>query len=125
MRLVSAAMCALLLSLTLAAGCVVHVRARATLVADTEPPPPKVMVRPVDRPGYVYVQGRWELRGGRWEWQDGRWQRARAGYAWRDGRWERAGNRYRWIEGGWETAATTRAGGDAIDTPIERDHRAR
>ena len=81
-----------------AGGCVVeargHVSAPPPPVAvvevevEEEPPPPRAVVVET-RPGFVFVQGRWFRRGGRWEWSDGHWERERAGQVWVAGRWER------------------------------------
>lgn len=104
-----------------AAGCIV--RARAGVVAEPpppvavveveeEPPPPRVVVVE-QRPGFIWVEGRWYRRGGRWDWIDGHYERERVGYVWVPGRWDRRGRRHVWIEGSWH------AGG-----PVVRDHRA-
>jgi len=109
---------ALAATLTAAAsGCVVtargHVEAPAAVVeVDEEPPPPRTVVVE-SRPGFVFIEGRWYRRGGRWEWADGRWERERVGHVWVPGRWERRGRRHVWIEGSW------RASGGAV----VRDHR--
>ncbi len=123
MRLMSGLL-GLSLLLGSASGCVVHYQARATISADvdTEPPAPREQVRVVDRPGYVFVQGRWEWRANQWQWRDGYWQRARgAGYVWRDGYWEHRNNRYHWIEGHWEAEAKVKAPEPRGDV-IVRDH---
>jgi hypothetical protein len=102
----------LLLATTLfggAAGCVV--RARATVPApvavvevDEEPPPPRaVVVEP--RPGFIYIEGRWDRSGGRWVWLDGHYERERVGYVWGPGRWDRRGNRHVWVEGSWRAGS--------------------
>ncbi len=51
-----------------------------------------------DRPGHVYVQGYWD--GNRW--YDGRWEVQRAGYVYTDGYWDRRGSGHVWIGGRWE-----------------------
>lgn len=79
-----------------------------TPVVYREPPPPQP--EPVaDRPGFVWVRGRWDLRDERWVWIGGHWERARIGHYWQEGRWERRGGQWHWIEGGWSTA-----GGDRV-----------
>lgn len=55
-----------------------------------------------DRPGYVYVQGRWVWDGGDWRWIDGRYVRARRGYVYHQGYWDQDGGRYVWRPGRWE-----------------------
>jgi hypothetical protein len=93
---------------------------------EEEPPPPRVVV--VDtRPGFVYVEGRWIRRGGRWHWHDGHYERVRANHVWVQGRWERRGNRHVWVEGRW-TAGSAPAQRDhrdhrRNDGPVIRDHR--
>jgi hypothetical protein len=114
----------LLLAATLlgtAGGCVVEARGRVvapqpTVVVEVEeePPPPRAVVVET-RPGFLFIEGRWERRGGRWVWRDGYWERQRAGYVWLPGRWERRGRRHVWIEGSWRADAR---GGAHI-----RDHR--
>jgi hypothetical protein len=105
--------------LAMAAGCTVEAHGRvvapqpvAVVEVEEEPPPPRTVVVET-RPGFVFIEGRWFRRGGRWEWQDGRWERERVGHVWVAGRWERRGNKHVWIEGSW------RAGGGAT----VRDHR--
>ena len=55
------------------------------------------------RPGYVYIQGRWDRNGSQWVWRDGYWDRQRSGYYYEDGRWDRRGNRHVWVEGSWRS----------------------
>ncbi|HWM87340.1 MAG TPA: hypothetical protein VNO33_15920, partial [Kofleriaceae bacterium] len=91
--------------------CVVRARARVTAepvyVVEEAPPPPREE-RITVRPGYVWIRGRWERRGGEWEWRAGAWQRERRGYVWQPGHWERRGNRYYWVEGRWEGGGRAR-----------------
>ena len=105
-----------------AGGCVVEARGRvvapapvAVVEVDEEPPPPRVVVTEV-RPGFLFIQGRWYRRGGRWEWSEGHWERERPGQVWVAGRWERRGNKHVWVEGSWRASG----GGGAV----VRDHRA-
>jgi hypothetical protein len=114
-------------------GCVVRARGTvsgpppAYVEVDEEPPAPRVWITET-RPGYVYVQGRWERRGGRWDWRDGRWERERANQGWVDGRWERRGNRHVYVEGRWEARQGRvrpdpgSSGGVRTDDNV-RDHR--
>ena len=111
----------LLLTATLlgtAGGCVVEARGHvaapapvAVVEVEEEPPPPRAVVVET-RPGFIFVQGRWERRGGRWVWNDGHWERERRGYVWEPGRWETRGRRHVWVEGSWRTSGT-----------VVRDHR--
>ena len=82
-----------------AGGCYVYTR--GAVVVDEQPPPPR-HVRVIARPGFVWVQGSWIRREGRWVWHDGHWQRSRAGYLYVQGRWERRGGRYHWVEPHWQ-----------------------
>ena len=112
-----------------ATGCVVHgsagVRvAPAVVEVDSEPPPPRYE-EVVVRPGFVWIQGRWNYEGGRWVWMNGRYERERAGYAWAPGRWEMRGNRHVWVEGEWRAgAAPARAEVHGEGHVEVRDHRA-
>ena len=101
-----------------ASGCVVRAHGRvavpppvAVVEVEEEPPPPRTVVVET-RPGFVFIEGRWHRRGGRWDWVDGHWERERSGHYWTPGRWERRHNRHVWVEGRWQ------AGG-----PVIRDHR--
>jgi hypothetical protein len=109
-------------------GCVVrghghaHVGAPVAVVeVESEPPPPRV-VHYEARPGFIWIEGRWNWRGGRWVWADGYYERERAGYIYAPGRWERRGRRHVWVEGRWNAHAGhdhgRRGGG-----PDVRDHR--
>lgn len=90
-----------------AAGCVVRTRGTvavapvAVVEVEEEPPPPRAVVVTA-RPGFVWIEGRWAYRGGRYVWLDGRWEAERRGHRWVQGRWERRGRRHVWVEGRWE-----------------------
>lgn len=103
---------------TAGGGCVVRAHARVEPVAvvevDQEPPQPRYE-EVVVRPGFLFIQGRWNWNGGQWVWINGHYERERAGYAWDAGRWEMRGNRHVWVEGQWRAGAS--AG------PVVRDHR--
>lgn len=103
-----------------AGGCFVEAHGRvsapapvAVVEVEEEPPPPRTVVVET-RPGFLFIEGRWYRRGGRWEWGDGHWERELAGYVWAPGRWERRNNRHVWVEGTWH------AGGGGT---VVRDHR--
>lgn len=116
----------------LAGGCMVHGSGGAYVSApvavvevESEPPPPRV-VHYEARPGFIWIEGRWNWRGGQWVWADGYYERERAGYVYAPGRWERRGRRHVWIEGRWNAGA--RGGGreeyrDNRGGPEVRDHR--
>jgi WXXGXW repeat (2 copies) len=84
-----------LLAAPLSTGCTAH----GELVVD-EPPAPREEVVEA-RPGFVFIHGNWQRRGGQWEWRAGRYERERPGHAWVEGRWEPRGNGRVWVEGRW------------------------
>jgi hypothetical protein len=90
---------------------------------EEEPPPPRVVVvQP--RPGFVWIEGRWTRRGGRWHWHDGHYERVRSGHVWVQGRWERRGNRHVWVEGRWQSGGRhDHRDHRRDDRPRVRDHR--
>jgi hypothetical protein len=97
-------------SITTMAGCYVDGQAgvQGTVVApapvvevDVAPPPPPPARVVEVRPGFIYVEGRYEWRGGRHVWVDGRYERERRGYRYVQGRWDRRGRRPVWVEGRW------------------------
>ena len=129
----------LLLALALAMpACVVHGRGSLAVDSTTpvvyqEPPPPRQETVTV-RPGYIWIQGRWDWRHGQWAWADGHWERQRAGHHWQPGRWDQRGNSWVWVEGTWQAGAgaptnVTNAQGGVTVTggsttgPIVNDHR--
>jgi hypothetical protein len=85
-------------------ACVVESPARARGVVDIEvqPPPPRVVVVPASRPGYVWAPGYWRWNGRSHVWTDGRWIRERRGYHWVPSHWEERHGRYHFEEGHWE-----------------------
>jgi hypothetical protein len=87
-----------------ASACVVrgsaHVAPVAVVEVEEAPPPPR-QERVVIRPGFVWVDGRWDYRRGRYVWVDGRYERERRGHRWVNGHWERRGRRHVWIDGHW------------------------
>ncbi|MBK7535960.1 MAG: YXWGXW repeat-containing protein [Myxococcales bacterium] len=89
-------------------GVVVHTRPTVTApppanngMYPTAPPPTPRAETYQARPGFLWINGRWDWVGGRWEWIDGHWERERANQQWSAGRWELRGNYYVWIEGSW------------------------
>src|SRR5262249_35576089 len=79
-----------------APGCFVEARGHARYsggaVATYEAPPPPREEQVEMRPGYVWIQGRWDWRGGQWVWVDGRWEAQRSGYEWQQGSWIQSDN---------------------------------
>jgi hypothetical protein len=65
------------------------------------PPPPPPVERVEPRRGWIWVEGNYEWRHGRYIWQRGHWERERPGHHWRRGRWEQQGDRYVWVRGDW------------------------
>lgn len=89
---------------SMASACVVrgsaHVAPVAVVEVEEAPPPPR-QERIIYRPGFVWIEGRWAYRGGRYVWIDGRYERERRGHRWVQGHWERRGRRHVWIDGHW------------------------
>ncbi len=69
---------------------------------DPPPPPPIEQVQP--RPGWVWVEGGYEWRRGRYRRIPGHWEPERAGRRWQNGRWLWRGDHYEWIPGFWVEA---------------------
>ncbi len=68
------------------------------------PPPPYAVgaVGYAPGPGYVWMDGFWNLNGGRWAWVNGRWGRPPHPHAaWVADRWERHGHDWRYRRGYW------------------------
>jgi hypothetical protein len=67
------------------------------------PPPPRYGVMGyAPGPGYVWAEGFWDLRGGRWAWQQGRWMRPpRRGAVWVPHEWRQERGRYQMRRGYW------------------------
>jgi hypothetical protein len=68
------------------------------------PPAPYVVgaVGYAPGPGYAWVDGFWNLNGGRWAWVNGRWAVPPRPHAvWDRDRWERHGNGWRYHRGHW------------------------
>jgi hypothetical protein len=85
--------------------------------------PPQPMVEEAsrtERPGFVWVSGRWDWQHGSWQWIGGRWEKVRTGHSWREGRWEQRGQQWHWIEGEWIVGGEIR---DHREPEVVRDHR--
>lgn len=65
------------------------------------PPPAYVQAVPSPRPGYVWSDGYWAWRDGRYFWIPGYWIEERPGYVWYPEHWEHNGERWHLIRGGW------------------------
>ncbi len=66
------------------------------------PPPPRVVVEPSVRVGYVWAPGYWRWNGRQHVWVNGRYMHERRGYHWRSAHWEPRGGRYHFEQGHWE-----------------------
>ncbi len=111
-------------------GCVVHGSGGAyvetsapvaVVEVDSEPPPPRPAAYVEVRPGFIWIDGRWDWRGGQWIWVDGYYERERAGYVYAPGRWERRGRRHVWVDGRWNASA----GGRVNNYDRREEHRER
>ena len=71
------------------------------VVAWNDPPPPPPMERMHARAGWVWVEGGFEWRHGRYRRLPGHWERERPGRHWHSGRWDWRGDHYEWVPGAW------------------------
>lgn len=96
------ALLAVLVSIGLA-GCVVNSPPRRVAVVEVgvRPPPPRVIVVPAPRRGYVWAAGFWRWDGHRHVWVDGQWMRARRGWTWAPAHWEERRGRWHFEPGVW------------------------
>lgn len=85
------------------AGCVVSGPPRGVAVVDVgvRPPPPRVVVVPAPRRGYVWAAGFWRWDGHRHVWVDGHWMRARRGWSWAPAHWEERRGGWHFVPGLW------------------------
>lgn len=71
-------------------------------VAVSSRPATPYYVRPVQPyPNYVWIDGDWYWRGGRYSYRQGYWTAPRRGYEYHPGYWNQHGNGYNWHRGGW------------------------
>lgn len=84
-------------------GPVVVTPPAAEIIVETEPPPPRVEVRPpCPVVGHVWTAGYWNWVGGKHVWVAGRWvPPPRAGAVWVPHRWDRGPRGWRHIPGHW------------------------
>lgn len=98
----------------------------AVVEVEQEPPPPRV-VHVTARPGFIWIDGRWNWRGGRWVWMDGRYERQRVGHYYAPGRWERRGRGHVYVEGRWQAGGNNHGrvqhNNGRRNGPAVRDHR--
>jgi len=76
--------------------------AGGAVVVEGPPPPRYGVVGVAPGPGFVWVEGFWDLRGSRWEWAPGHWVRPpRARAVWVAPEWRHESNRWRFHKGHW------------------------
>lgn len=126
----------LLLAALMLPACMVHGSGHAhvsgpvaVVEVEEEPPPPRTVVVET-RPGFIWIEGRYERRGRSWHWHDGHYERERSGHVYTQGRWERRNNRHVWVEGRWQSGGRQDRRDDhrdrrdrRDDRPVVRDHR--
>jgi len=85
----------------LMAGSLLTACAGSGAVVIVDPPPPRYGVIGVaPGPGFVWVEGFWDLRGGAWVWAPGRWLRPpRPGAVWVVSGWRHEGAHWRYHRG--------------------------
>jgi hypothetical protein len=88
---------ALLTTMVAATGCYYSGGYSYGYVAAGPPLPRRVYYAP--RPGYVYIDGRWDWRGNDWFWIDGYWAPERPGFIYAQGYWDY--NRHIYVNGSW------------------------
>jgi hypothetical protein len=76
-------------------------RGRAVVDVDVRPPPPRIVVVPAPRRGYVWAPGHWRWSGRHHVWVDGRWVRERPGWRWVPAHWEERRGRWHFEPGHW------------------------
>ncbi|HEY4075344.1 MAG TPA: hypothetical protein VGM26_00295 [Rhizomicrobium sp.] len=65
------------------------------------PPPPRVVVAPRLRPGWVWTPGYWRWTGRAYVWIDGVWLAERPGYGYVAAHWVRGVQGWVFVPGGW------------------------
>ena len=84
-----------------AAGAVT-VPAMADVVVRFAPPADRYEVVPAPRRGYVWENGHYQYRNGRYIWVAGHWERARPGYVHVQPRWTEHNGRWRYEARRWD-----------------------
>ena len=79
-----------------------HAQAAFNLRIGTPPPPPRVVVQPRARRGYVWAPGYWKWNGRRHVWVDGGYIRERRGYRYVAPGWDQDRDAYKFRRGHWE-----------------------
>jgi hypothetical protein len=79
--------------------------ATAIIVSAVQPPPPRVIIVPEARPGYVWQPGYWTQADGDWVWMDGTWIPERPAYRWVPTHWEQTPDgRWQLVQAQWVPA---------------------
>ncbi len=74
----------------------------AAIESSVEPPPPRVVIVPEPRDGYVWQPGYWTRQDGDWAWVDGQWIPARQDAQWVPTHWEQTPDgQWRLVPGQW------------------------
>jgi len=93
----------LLTATFLMAGSLFTACAGSGAVVIVDPPAPRYgVVGVAPGPGFVWVEGFWDLRGGNWIWAPGRWVRPpHPGAVWVRSEWRHEGAHWRYHRGYW------------------------
>jgi hypothetical protein len=86
-------------------GCVVYARPGPRYYGAeiaVAPPPPRVVVEPEPRPGYVWTAGYWSWNGHEHVWTEGTWIAERPGYHWAPAHWVEVNGNWRFVRGHWQ-----------------------
>lgn len=97
----------LVVGILMGAGCAAgNGQRRAELGARSSPvsPPSASVCFFEDKPGHVWVHGRWARQEGQWVWQPGYHEPARPGMVWMNGFWDRQDGTFVWVDGKWAPA---------------------
>lgn len=84
-------------------GCVARTQARVEIGARSAPeaPPSATEVYFEEKPGHVWVHGRWARQNNQWIWQPGHYEAERPNMVWLNGYWDRRDGKFVWVEGRW------------------------
>ena len=88
--------------MALGSGCIADGQYRGSMVVRSQPPPQRVIVAE-SRPGYVWVDGRWNWDDSstEWVWYDGYYEPERVGYDYEGGRWDNRSDGYVYVQPRW------------------------
>ncbi|WLI09337.1 MULTISPECIES: YXWGXW repeat-containing protein [Pseudomonas] len=93
--------CALFAPLAFAAFVSTPAFAQTEVIIREAPPPQRVEMVPVERPGYAWDRGHWRWEGRGYAWVPGHWQPVMRNARWEPGHWEAHGPNWYWREGHW------------------------